>query len=180
ESKSSFKILTVRKNKLEYLTDPKGLSIAISDVSSYRDVQGTIGTDGYESLPIESGKVGNFYEYKGIYNYLIKIIEIGGNDFMGNSVTFHIEQQGQQSQSAIKRLEEKAKQLQEQREKLQSQINELQSVEEKAKQLQEQREKLQSQINELQSENNDIKEKLEWRDKEIEKLQQENVKKITD
>lgn len=174
QSNASFKTLTVEKGKLKYFTDPKGLSIAINDVSSYESsVSGTIGTDGYESLNIKNteckavalaeglesyeykhckdsgGKVGQFYNYKGIYNYRIKIIEINRD-----SATFQIDQQGQESQSAVKRLEEKVEQLQKQGKELQGKINE------------------------LQIENADNRQKLQWRDKEIERLQQENRKQV--
>ncbi|WP_373530178.1 hypothetical protein [Nostoc sp.] len=146
QSNASLKTLTIERGKLKYFTDPKGLSIAISDVSLYEPVNGTIGTDGYESLNITNteckappldrsslesyeyercqnsgGKVGQFYNYKGIYNYRIKIIEINRD-----SATFQIDQQGQESQSAVKRLEEKIEQLQKQGKELKGKINELQ------------------------------------------------------
>ncbi len=106
QSNAPFQTLRVKRGKLEYLADPKGLSIAISSTANYKSsVNGTIGTDGYESLAIREGTVGDFYEYKGIYNYRIKIIEVwyGG-------AKFQIEQQGQQPQSAVKRLKEEVKQ----------------------------------------------------------------------
>ena len=174
QSNASFKTLTIKQGKLEYLTNPKGLSIAISKASSYDpSVIGTIGTDGYKSLDITNteceavalaeglesyqykickdsgGQVGQFYNYKGIYNYRIKIIEINQD-----SVTFQIEQQGQESQSAVKRLEEEVKKLQIQGKKLQGKIKE------------------------LQTENADNKQELQLRNKEIERLEQEKSKEV--
>ena len=145
----SFKTLTVKIGKLEYLTDSKGLSIAIHSTSRYSSsVEGTIGTDGYKNFAIQSGKVGDFYEYKGIYNYLIKIIEVGDD-----SVTFQIDQQGQQPQSSVKRFEEEVKQLQQQHEELQSQS--------------------QRQIYKLQNKQDDIKQELQQRDETIKQLERE-------
>ncbi|MCJ8283085.1 MAG: hypothetical protein MJK14_25600 [Rivularia sp. ALOHA_DT_140] len=71
KSNSPFKNLTVRPGKLEYLSDPRGLSIALRDINYGDSVNAMIATDNYEPLMIESGKIGDSYEYKGIHNYRI-------------------------------------------------------------------------------------------------------------
>jgi ribosomal protein L9 len=99
-SESKLKTLAVSEGKLEYFVDAKGLSIAVNEaLNKYIDV--TVGTDGYESLAIKDGKVGNVYNYKGKYNYQIKIIEVSNNPV--SKVIFQIDQQGQ-PQSQIQRL----------------------------------------------------------------------------
>ena len=77
QSNSPFKTLKVKQRKLEYLTDPKGLSIALRNVNYGDNIDAMIGTDNYEPLMIESGKIGDSYEYKGIHDYRIKIISFG-------------------------------------------------------------------------------------------------------
>ncbi len=155
-SNSPFKVLRVKENKLEYLAHPKGLSIAITNISSYSSdgVQGTISTDGYKSFAIESGKVGDSYEYKGIYNYLIKIIEVSSN-----SVTFQVEQLSDKAQSTRIRFDEEVNQYQQQRQKLQDEINNLQE------------EKKYTQIT-IDTKDNEIKQL----NQEIERLNQENYR----
>ncbi|MBF2066883.1 MAG: hypothetical protein IGS39_21065 [Calothrix sp. C42_A2020_038] len=122
QTNSSVKIKRVKQGKLEYLNDMKGLSIAITDAGRYGDVsfRGVISTDGYKSLPI-SGNVGSVFEYKGIYNYRIKAVEVEYN-----SVTFQIEQLSNKSESVRSSFDEEVKQLIEQREKLQKQVKTLQ------------------------------------------------------
>ena len=162
----SLKTLTVEKGKLKYLTDPKGLSISVSEVTSYQNsIKATIGTDGYSDLEIcpandngistpkpaldscPIGKVGGSYEYRGIYNYRIKIIEI-----KYDSVVFQVEQLSNDPKSALSQRQEEVKQLQKERKESQIQIKELQSQEVKQlKQLQKEREESQIQIKELQS-----------------------------
>lgn len=156
-SNAQLPTLTVQQGKLEYFTDPKGLSIAVRNTGN--SVEGIISTDDYENLPITLGQVGDSYEYKGIYDYRIKIIGV-----TYDSATFQIEQQGQQPQSAVKRLEHKVNELQEKSGKLQKQI----------KTLQEKSGKLQSQIKVLEGERGNIKQQLEEKNKEIERLEKEN------
>ncbi|KAF3888126.1 MULTISPECIES: hypothetical protein [Nostocales] len=168
-----FQTLTVKQGKLEYLTDPKGLSISVSDVSS-SSVGGTIGTDDYKNLDIftesdcniraiqsesdekeicQIGKLGKSYDYQGIYNYRIKIVEV-----TYDSATFQIEQLGQQPQSAVKRLEENA----------------VRPLTEKVKQFRQEREKLTSQLEELQKERNSLKHLLQSQNNEVKRLEKEN------
>ena len=141
---SPFKTLTVKSKKLEYLNDPTGLSIAVRNVG-YGNVEAIVGTDNYESLAIESGKVGDFYEFKVIHDYRIKIIEFGQD----SSVTFQIEQQEKKSYSPVKRLEKKVEQLEQESQEIKNQ-------------------KLK-----VESERDDNQRQLKWKDSTIERLQEE-------
>ena len=168
---SSLKTLTVETGKLVYLNDPKGLSISVSDVTSYKNsVKATIGTDGYNDLEIcpandngistpkpaldscPIGKVGGSYEYRGIYNYRIKIIEI-----KSSSVVFQIEQLSNEPKSALSQSQEEVKQLKKERKESQSQVKELHAR--IVKEIQKEREDSQSQIKELQTQIEEFRER---------------------
>ncbi|MBV6627808.1 MAG: hypothetical protein KI793_33610 [Rivularia sp. (in: Bacteria)] len=162
---SPFKILRVQPNKLEYLTNPRGLSIALRSKSYSESVDAMIGTDDYEPLIIKSGKIGDSYKYEGIHKYRIKIVEFEKD---GN-VTFQIEQLEPEQYTAIERLEEKVKQLekesqenQNQQEKferennyneqqLKSKNEAIEKLRERIRELQQKSEKLQTQTKELKA-----------------------------
>jgi hypothetical protein len=86
--------LTVQPNQLQQITD-KNLMIAIQAVIGSK-VYARIESDGYEHIRIDSGEVGDVYEYKGAKIYRIRIIQI--NDIYTepkNAVTFRIDQLSQ-------------------------------------------------------------------------------------
>ncbi|AFY56443.1 hypothetical protein Riv7116_4003 [Rivularia sp. PCC 7116] len=141
---SPFKTLTIRPEKLEYLTDPKGLSIAVRGENYGNSVDAMIGTDDYEPLMIKSGKIGDSYKYEGIHNYRIKIIEFSKD----RNVTFQIEQLAPEKYTAVERLEEKVKLLEQN-----SQEN-------------------QSQQEKLEREKNSKEQQLNWKDETIERLRE--------
>lgn len=149
QTDSPLKIKRVKQGKLEYFYDIKGLSIAITNTRNYYNnsrFEGLISTDGYKSLPI-SGDVGSVFEYEGIYNYRIKVIEV-----KDDSITFQVEQLSDKSESARSRFDEEVKQLVEQRQQLQAQFETLQ----------------------IEKQN---KEKtLQYKDEEIERLEKENLR----
>jgi hypothetical protein len=165
--KSEFPTLTVKEGKLEYLKEPKGLSIAVreSKASSYSDgvlrygAEGIISTDGYENLPIKGGKVGDVYNYKGIYNYRIKIIE---TDY--NTVKFQVEQQGEETYAATKRFEDRINNLQQEQTKHQTQIKAIEKERDSIKEDM----KIEKSYN--KSKEKDYEEKIETKDKEIQSL----------
>ena len=154
----SLKTLTVKTGKLVYLTDPKGLSISMSESTSYQNnVKVTIRTDGYSDLEIcptdddgisnpkpavdscPGGKLGGSYEYQGIYHYRIKIIEI-----KSDSVVFQIEQLSNEPESALSQSQKEVKQLKKERKESQIQTKELQD------RIKKEREESQIQIKEFQ------------------------------
>lgn len=190
EKYSSVKYLTVKKGKLEYLDSPKGLSIAVYKTETYDSpsVSGIIGTDGYKSLNIENtecksiglnegldsrkykdckkemGKLGQSYEYKGKYNYRVKIIEVNKDN-----VKFQIEKQGKEAQSVAKRLEEEIEDLKKQRNQLK---NKIEIIEDKNNEkISEIKRDNYQKIREIEKENNQ-------NIKEIEKKNNQNIKEI--
>lgn len=93
--------IRVKIGELKYLNDEKGLSIAVRDYSSYSGSSiAVIGTDGYQNLPIQLS-VGEFYDYRGIFEYRIKIISIGQG-----VVEFQVEKKTHQAVSDMKRFQE--------------------------------------------------------------------------
>ncbi|BAZ15748.1 LemA family protein [Calothrix sp. NIES-4071] len=167
EAPSKLTTLAVKEGKLEYFIDAKGLSIAVNNAYNM-SINATIGTDGYESLEIRDGKVGNVYNYKGIYNYQIKIIEV--NNFPVQRVVFQIDQQGQQSQTPIQRLEAKIKQLQEQPIRLQKQIEAVQIEKDSIRYQLEQKER------DLKIQRDSNQEQLQKKDKQLQELREENAR----
>lgn len=192
---STLTTMPVKEGKLEYLSDAKGLSIAVHETSN-KSIQATIGTDNYDSLEIKDAKVGDVYKYKGIYNYQIKIIEVGG--FPDRKVTFQIDKQGQ-NETKIQQLEETNKQIQQQLEQVQIDKDSLKhQLEEKETSIQLERNSMKYQLEEkeksIQSERDSIKYQLEdkeksiktereinqqqlkQKDKQLEELREENIK----
>jgi hypothetical protein len=121
---------------LAYLDDHKGLAIAVHEVTPEGNVSGSIITDGYPEMSlttkncklrdvlglsyisqglryrskgcsVELGKVGQTYDYKGLYPYRIRILKIELNPTtIKNQVTFQIEQISEASQTASQVLSE--------------------------------------------------------------------------
>jgi hypothetical protein len=147
--------LTVKVGTLEYFTEQKGLFIAVSD-TNHNGVQGIIGTDGYKSLGIVDGKLGDIYKYEGVHNYQIKIIEVGDR-YSNGIVTFQIDQQGQQPQNQIQQLQEEVHRLQEE-----------------VQRLQEQPKRFQKKLEEVETERDLIKQQLQQKNQQLEQLEQEN------
>jgi hypothetical protein len=112
---ASLQVLRVKSGELKYINGEKSLSIALRESSGYSTSgpsSGVIGTDGYKNLPIQFN-VGDFYDYRGIFEYRIKIIAIGKD-----SVDFQIEKKTSQAVAEMKRFQEELDALQKENKKI--------------------------------------------------------------